>query len=260
MFPNKANSNLLKEVSKELKNLKKNRLFLIEDIKTFEIAVDRNLKPVNIFITEDIFKKMESVFKNSPEIMDKTFLINNRELKKMQQLKTNVGLLSLFRYRKELKPSKDSLPFHLFFDRVQDPGNMGTIIRSALSFNIRKLYLSSGTASIYNPKVIRGSMGAVFSLPIEERVNLKKTFDKMRKEGKQILFTSSETGKDLNRIEIKPGAAIVFGNESKGISEELEEFATGWLKIPTSGKTESLSVSIAASIIMSELFSRNLKN
>jgi TrmH family RNA methyltransferase len=260
MFPRKATINLLKEVSKEVRNLKKNKLFLIEDIKTFEIAIERNLKPVNVFITEDLFKKIEFLFKNSPEIMDKTFLINNKELKKIQQLKTNMGMISLFRYRKEPKPSKESLPFHLFFDRVQDPGNMGTIIRSALSFNIRKVYLSTGTTSIYNPKLVRGSMGAVFSLPIEEKADFKKIFGKMRKEGKQILFTSSEIGKALNKTEIKAGSAIVFGNESKGISEGLEEFATGWIKIPTSGKTESLSVSIASSIIMSELFSRNLGN
>ncbi len=259
IYPEKATSNIIKESLKDIKALKKSRTFLVEDIKTFEIAVETGLKPVRIFITEEIFNKLNPLISNYPQVKDKMMLINNKELQKLKQLKTNRGIIGFFKLRKEIKPSKDSLPYHFFFDRVQDPGNMGTIIRSALNFNIRKLYLSEGTASIYNPKVIRGSMGAVFLLPIEEKTDFKKIFKQFREDGKRIYFTSSTTGKTIDKTEIKKGSAILFGNESSGISEEYEEFASDWVKIPSSGKTESLSVSIAASIIMYDLFVKHLK-
>ena len=259
MFLEKATANLIKETYKDIQNLKKGKNFLIEDIKTLEVAIERELKFIRLLITENFLKNGKFLFENYPFLKEKTYLINSKELKKLKQLKTNGGIIALFRFRREIKPSKNSIPFHFFLDRVQDPGNVGTIIRSALNFDIRKLYLSEGSASIYNPKVVRGSMGAVFSLPIEEKTDLKKIFKRMREEGKNIFFTSSKVGKKLNSVKIPPGSAIVFGNESSGISENLEEFATGWLKIPSSGKTESLSVSTSASIMMYELFTRFFK-
>ncbi len=251
-----ASKSKINEIHEKIKNLKKERIFLIEDIKTLEIAIDYKLKPITLLLTENILKEHKELLNSSDIIEDKIFLVSEKIIKKLKQLKTNPGIIALFKKKKNSSLSQKNQVF-VALDRVQDPGNVGTILRSAISFNVGKVLLSKGCASVFNPKVVRGSMGAAFIQNTEDNLDLKETLEKLKQSGYKLFFTSSNLGKRVDNIEeISAPAVFVFGNESKGISKEVESLGGTWIKIPTKNRFDSLNVAVAASIIMYEIFKK----
>ncbi len=248
-----ASKSKINEIHEKIKNLKKERIFLIEDVKTLEIAIDYKLKPIALLLTENILKEHKELLNSSDIIEDKIFIVSEKIIKKLKQLKTNPGVIALFKKKKNSSLSQKNQVF-VALDRVQDPGNVGTILRSAISFNVGKVLLSKGCASVFNPKVVRGSMGAAFIQNTEDNLDLKETLEKLKQSGYKLFFTSSNLGKRVNNVEISGPAVFVFGNESKGISNEVESLGGTWIKIPTKNRFDSLNVAVAASIIMYEIF------
>ena len=249
-----ASKSKINEIYEKIKNLKKEKIFLIEDVKTLEIAIDYKLKPIAILLTEKVLEEHRELLNSSDIIEDKIFVVSEKVIKKLKQVKTNPGVVALFKRKREIKKGKNQIVFAL--DKVQDPGNVGTILRSAISFNVDNVLLSKGCASVFNPKVVRGSMGAAFIQNTEDNLNLKETLERLKKSGYELYFTSSNLGKRIDDIEISGSSVFVLGNESKGISKEIESVGGIWIKIPTKNRFDSLNVAVAASIIMYEIFKR----
>ena len=139
----------------------------------------------------------------------------------------------------------------IILDGVQDPGNLGTIIRSSVAFNIDTIAVNDKCADIYSSKVIRASQGMIFSANIIKE-NLEE-FIKKIKETHRVLVTKVDGGKSLKKIEKPKKFAIIMGSEGQGVSKELAELSDECLYIPMNNKCESLNVAIAASIILYEL-------
>jgi TrmH family RNA methyltransferase len=139
---------------------------------------------------------------------------------------------------------------HILLDGIQDPGNVGTIIRSACAFGMDSIILTDDSADVYNPKSVRASMGAIFRLPI-----VRKTYDEIheiRKAGVKFAGTSNSTRAiDVRQADFS-NKVIILGNEGRGISYNLFALCDEVVKIPLSPGCESLNVAIAASIIMWE--------
>ncbi len=137
---------------------------------------------------------------------------------------------------------------------VQDPGNGGTIARSALAFNFPLLWLSEGSFDWYNDKTIRSTMGAWFSLK-QERVNLFMSLVQAKKDGYQIVIADANPP-FTNLFDYRPDQklVLVMGNEGQGISSEIRALADVVLRIPMTAQMESLNVGVAASIIMERIF------
>lgn len=138
----------------------------------------------------------------------------------------------------------------LILDGIQDPGNLGTIIRSAVAFGVDTIIASSDTVDVYNPKVLRSSEGMFFSLNYVTR-DLKEIIPTL--EGYQILTTNVLEGKNVRDVVIKEKFAVIMGNEGNGVRENIASLATDTLYIPMNEKCESLNVAIATSIILYEL-------
>lgn len=139
----------------------------------------------------------------------------------------------------------------IILDGIQDPGNLGTIIRSAVAFNIDTLILSDTCVDLYNPKVVRATEGMLFNLNILRR-NLKEFIPILKNLGYQIIGTDVESGITLDEINHE-NVAIVIGNEGSGMSEEVKELCNAFVNIPINKKCESLNAGVAASIIMYEV-------
>lgn len=137
-------------------------------------------------------------------------------------------------------------------DNIQDPGNLGTIIRSAVAFHVDTLLLSKDTVDPYNEKVVRASQGMLFHINILVE-DLKESLQNLKKEGYSVLGTKVTGGKDIKNVEKKSSFAIIMGNEGKGMSEELEPFCDDFVYIAMNEQCESLNVGVAASILMYEL-------
>ena len=158
----------------------------------------------------------------------------------------------------------------LILDRVQDPGNLGTLIRTADAFGAGGIILSEGCADIYNPKVQRAAMGSIFHVPIYRMANLSRVINDLKNTGFKI-FAAHLEGEIIKKAGSRgqgaecraQGAAlfaersklaVIIGNEAKGISEEIAVLADKLIKIPMPGNAESLNASVAAGIVMYELF------
>lgn len=145
---------------------------------------------------------------------------------------------------------KDGL--YIILDEVQDPGNLGTIIRSADAFDVDAVFTINNTVDVYNPKVLRSTMGSVFHVPVVNDASIDVLFDAIKESGLKVLSTDLKAEKYIYDYDISKNVALIFGNESRGVNKSLETYVDGSFIIPMEGKAESLNVSIAASICLYE--------
>lgn len=139
----------------------------------------------------------------------------------------------------------------LVLDALQDPGNLGTIIRSAVAFNVDTIILGKNTVDVYNPKVVRASQGMIFHIPIIEK-DLTTILPELKKEGYKIMGTRVTHGKSLKKLEKSLKSVIIMGNEGNGISEEVADLCDEFIYIDMNSTCESLNVGVATSIILYE--------
>lgn len=143
----------------------------------------------------------------------------------------------------------------LILDDIQDPGNLGTIIRSAVAFGIDTLVLSPNTVDLYNPKVIRSTQGMIFHLNIIIRP-LNDFIENLKKDNYKILGTKVTSGIDVKETKTYSHFALIMGNEGSGVKEEILDSCDECLYIKMNEECESLNVGVATSILLYELYNR----
>ena len=144
-------------------------------------------------------------------------------------------------------------------DDIQDPGNLGTILRTVDSANLKQIILSKNCADPYSPKVVRSTMGGIFRINILEVEDLKQELVKAQKNGFKVMVTSLDTENSVYDVDYNK-KVIIIGNEANGVSEEIQNIANEKVKIPMLGKTESLNASVAAGIMIYEYVRRKIKS
>ena len=225
---NKKFKSLKKLLTK--KEREKTKTFLIEGKNIIEEAKKHN--KILTYITDDLNK-----------IEDNIFYVDKKLKESLSSLKNSNEDIALVKYLDIKEVSTDTI---LLIDDVRDPSNLGTILRTALAFNIKDVVLSLNTVDLYNPKVLRASEGAIFSLNIlrEDLIS----FISKHKDYK-VLSTFLKAN-DLKALKTNK-KMIVIGNEGKGVSEEILKISDDYLKIPIKN-IDSLNVAIATSIILFE--------
>ena len=222
---------------KKLKKVYKQAIEEKEDIVLIVICEELLKKPIN---TYDF--KVEFVSKNVFEVISDTV--------------TPQGILAVIK-EKEAKEINSNVLFAL--DDIQDPGNMGTIIRTLDAAGIKDLIISNESADIYNSKVTRSTMGAIYRLNVI-RTELLTKLKEMQEAGYKIVVTSLATDKNHYDINFAEKTIIVMGNEAKGVSNEILEMADVKVKIPMLGKTESLNAAMATGILAYEYVRKIVKS
>lgn len=150
-----------------------------------------------------------------------------------------------------------SADYIIALDGIQDPGNLGTIIRTADSANLKQIIVSKNTVDAYSPKVIRSTMGAIYRVNVIEAENLTETLKKLQNKGFKVVVTSLDTNTGIYDISYNK-SVVVIGNEANGVSKEIQELADEKVKIPMLGKTESLNASVATGIMIYEYVRRKI--
>lgn len=222
--------------------------FIIEGIKTISEAVRENARIKMIVVCEELNQSpipKDILYKVAKE---KIIYVNDKIFKFLTDVTTPQGILAVIEKndKNEIDFSKD---LFLILDNIQDPGNMGTILRTADSIGLNQIIISKGTADCYNPKVVRSTMGAIFRVNVIEVNNLAQTIKEMKKHKIQVLATDLATDYSIYDVNYKK-SAIVIGNEGNGVSKEILELADKKIKIPMPGKTESLNAAVATGIIL----------
>ncbi len=138
----------------------------------------------------------------------------------------------------------------LVLDRIQDPGNAGTMVRTAEAAGFGGVVALSGTVDLYAPKTIRSAAGSLLRMPVMTDISREKLIPLIRESGRMLVVTSPENGKDCFEVQIPEKAALVIGNEGSGVSEELLAASDLRVIIPMAGRIESLNAAVAAGILM----------
>lgn len=163
------------------------------------------------------------------------------------------GILAVLRMQKRMLDEADfGNGMLVVMDMVKDPGNMGTIIRTADAAGCICVIVTDGCVDVFNPKVLRSTMGSIFHIPVYHCGNVEEALRKVKKSGFLIYASHLEGTTDIFDVDLTGNVALVIGNEAGGISEATVRNADLLVKIPMAGRAESLNVSVAAGIMMFE--------
>ncbi len=180
-----------------------------------------------------------------------TIYLTNNIIKKISNVESPQKVMAICKKKESSVDLGDKI---LLIDNIQDPGNLGTIIRSAVAFNIDTIVLSEDCVDLYNPKVIRATQGMLFQINIIKK-DLKKIIKELHNRNIKIYKTDVTNGinaRDLTKNE-REHYALIIGNEGNGVRKDLEPLCDKNLYIPMNTKVESLNVAIATSILLYEL-------
>lgn len=259
VITSKENENI-KEIRK-LKDKKyrdENNEFVVEGIKMIEEAIKESAKIKVIVVCDDCTTNGSIPSDLLYEIAKFNCIYVNE---KIFSLLTNVtnpqGILAVIKKESEEEKIKFDENVILILDDIQDPGNMGTIIRTVDSIGLSQILVSKGSADCYNPKVVRSTMGAIFRVKVIECEDIVKTIKEVKKHKYKVYGTSLETNKSIYDVSFEK-SAIIIGNEANGVSDEALKNADEKIKIPMPGKTESLNAAVATSVILYESLRQTL--
>lgn len=237
---------------KEKKYREQEKKYIIEGIKLIEEAVEERAKIDTIVVCEDCVKDGTIEQKLLYEIAKYNCIyVSEKVFSAVTEVTNPQGILAVV----EKETGEETIDYNqdviLVLDGIQDPGNLGTILRTVDSVGLTQIVISKETADAYNPKVVRSTMGAIFRIKIIIVEDLVKTLKEIKKHKFKIVATSLQTDKSIYDVDYDK-KVIVIGNEANGVSKEVLETSDIKAKIPMLGKTESLNASVATSVILYE--------
>lgn len=226
--------------------------YVIEGIKLVAEAIQEKAPIKQIILCDDCEKNAIIPKDLMYEIAKQECVyVTQNIFKYLSEVQTPQGILAIV----EKKGQEEEIDYRqdiiVALDNLQDPGNLGTILRTVDSIGLTQILVSKGTADVYNPKVVRSTMGAIFRVKIIECEDLKQTLKEIKKHKFKIVVSSLQTENTIYDINYNK-KVIIIGNEANGVEQEIQELADEQIKIPMIGKTESLNASVATGIILYE--------
>lgn len=257
-----SNNSFIKDIKKldRKRNRWKENKFIIEGIKLIEEAILEGVRLYSIIFSES-FSNLDE-FDEIVSKLDKNiekYIVTDSIFNEITDTETPQGVLGVIGFNSISLDEITNIekPVLLFLDGLQDPGNLGTIIRTADAFNIDGIILGEGTVDPYNPKVVRATMGSIFRTKMYSSKNNDECIEHFRTKNIKIISTDLN-GDLLDSKDIIGGSIFVIGNESKGVSEKILGVSDRNIRIPMPGNAESLNAGVAASIIMYEAMKSRL--
>lgn len=236
---------------KEIKKLKEKKYrktaFIVEGIKMLKEAISEKAEIDTIIIREDT----ELDFKLESELEKKVIHVTKNVFETISDVVSPQGVLVVINKKIDDNKINQYADYILALDGIQDPGNLGTIIRTADSANIKQILVSKDTVDSYSPKVVRSTMGAIYRVKIIECEDLAKTLKSLQTTGFEIVTTDLHTDKSIYDMNYNK-KIVVIGNEANGVTPEIRELSNYRVKIPMLGKTESLNAAVATGIMIYE--------
>ncbi|MBN2572893.1 MAG: RNA methyltransferase [Ignavibacteriales bacterium] len=230
--------------------------FLIEGKKISEEALNSNYQIEIALYTHKFFRKERSLIKKLNLRNIRQELLKEEEFVKVSDTQNPQGITFVLKKKDRNIDIPINENFIIGLENISDPGNLGTIIRNCDWFGLNNLILNENCAEIYNPKVLRSTMGSIFNVTIFEKFNLYFELEKLKNSGYSIFSTDLE-GENIFTFRMPKKSFIVFSNEANGPSKKLNELASKKITIPKFGRAESLNVASASSIILAEIFKQH---
>lgn len=256
IFIESKDNSLFKETKKlkDRKNRLKEKKYIIEGFRLVQESFKAKCLIDYIVVSEAALEKLDEYLK---EYLDKVkiYVMKNNLFSQLTSTEQPQGIIAVL----NITDTTDKLDgeFYLLCDKVQDPGNLGTIIRTAHAAGVTGIILTKGTVDIYNDKTIRSTMGSIFYMPVIHDNDLS-FLKELKSKGFKLVATSLEESKDFFDEDLSGKIILSVGNEGNGISDEIFNLADKKVKIPMPGGAESLNVSVATSIILFEKVRQSL--
>ena len=244
---------------KDKKYRELNKEFIIEGIKLINEAIEENAEIKQIIICDNCLNSDVIPKELMYEIAKcECIYVTENIFKTISEVNTPQGIMAIIGRNNEETQIDYTQDVIVALDDIQDPGNLGTILRTIDSIGLNQILVSKGTADAYNPKVVRSTMGAIFRVKIIECEDLEKTLKEIKKHKFELVITSLQTENSIYDINYNK-KTIVIGNEANGVRKEIQDIADIKVKIPMIGKTESLNAGVATGIVLYEYVRQKIK-
>lgn len=230
------------------------QLFVVEGVRLAEEAARAQIAPQLVLHTDHLDARGRAALNQLARLGAPVEIVSPQVMAAISDTQTPPGLLAVLPLPSAreaiLPPAKQSFSFALVLDRLSDPGNLGTLLRTAAAAGVQAVFLAPGTVDAYNPKVVRAAMGAHFHLPIAEA-----SWDELR--GRlsdlEVWLAEARQGQAYDRVDWRRPCALVIGSEAEGPSEAARQFTPHRVHIPIPGPAESLNAAIAAGVLLFEI-------
>lgn len=252
------------EIVKHIKKLKDKKYrdaeneYIIEGIKLLQEAIEEKATIKQIVICDNCQNSGVIPKELMYEIAKyECIYVTEKILKTITDVNTPQGILAIIEKNNKNISIDYTQDVIVLLDDIQDPGNLGTILRTVDSVGLNQIILTKGTADCYNPKVIRSTMGAIFRVNIIECEDVQETLKEAKKNKYKVVVTSLQTENSIYNINYKK-KIIVIGNEANGVEQKVQDIADEKVKIPMLGKTESLNAAVSTGIVLYEYVRQKL--
>jgi len=237
----------------ERKHRRQQGRFLVEGVKLLELALRAGARPRTVFVcyqelAPDAAGLLEHLHAAGAELLP----VSSAVMQALAEREAAEGLVATFDL---FEASPDELRFSgndlvLVLDRLQDPGNLGTLIRTADAVGAAGVILLEPCVDAFDPKVVRGSMGSLFNLPLVRSGDPAGLFADLHSRGLRIVAAGAHRGVDWGEGLWQSGVALVLGNEARGLSTDVVPHIDAWARLPIAGQAESLNVAVAGGVLM----------
>ena len=235
--------------------------FLVEGLQLLHMALDAGARPMEVFYCEEQFDGPEApaLLARFREAGADLLAVSPNAMQALSERDAPQGLVATFALFEtpldEIRLAGNELVVVL--DRLQDPGNMGTLIRTADAAGAAAVVLIEPCVDPFDAKTVRGSMGSLFNVPLVHTADVPGLFDRLRRSGLRPVGADARLGEVYGRGVLEGGVALVLGNEARGLSDDVRRHVDAWARLPIAGKAESLNVAVAGGVLMYEWLRAN---
>ena len=251
MITSSANQQMkhLSQLMKKAKERKKEQAFVVEGIKMFQEAPKDAV--LSVYVSESFLKKPEHESCLQGYAHE---VVSDSVFREISDTQTPQGILAIVRMpRYDLSDLLQGAHTHLLIlESVQDPGNLGTMVRTGEGAGITGIIMNKTTVDLFNPKTIRSTMGSIYRVPYLITEDLPDLLHALQKEGVELYAAHLKGNTYYDAFDFTGACGFLIGNEGNGLSDEIAERADSYLKIPMEGKVESLNAAVSAALLMYE--------
>ena len=237
----------------ERKHRRQQGRFLVEGVKLLELALRAGARPRAVFVCyQELAPEAAGLLEHLQAAGAELLPVSSTVMQALAEREAAEGLVATFDL---FEASLDDLPLAgndlvLLLDRLQDPGNLGTLIRTADAVGAAGVVLLEPCVDPFDPKVVRGSMGSIFHVPLVRTSDAAATLAALRGRGLRIVAADAHRGVDWGDGLWQGSVALALGNEARGLSPDVIPHVAAWVRLPIPGQAESLNVAVAGGVLM----------
>lgn len=238
------------------KNREKEKVFVAEGLR-FVSEIPKDFE-VELYAVSDSFTKKYDL--QPWEKTNQVYILPDALFATIAETENPQGILAVCQQKEVTWDmiSENKNGFYLLAEEINDPGNLGTILRTASACGVDAVFLSKGSVDLYHPKVLRATMGAVFHMPVFQNVDMEETASLLRSHGIPLYAAHLQGRQYPYSLNLRRACAFMIGNEARGLSEEASSLCDSYVKIPMPGRAESLNAAVAAAVLLYEVVRQRL--